>query len=130
MLGQQREHVVEEADAGGDLGLAGAVEVQLQVDLGFGRLAVNRGGAWHRRERALMGRKRRAGWLVAGLAALLNHRFAKRQTDVDLVVGADGNPQPVAPARIIHISHQDCCCFELLVERLGPAGRDADSRRS
>ena len=47
VLGQQRQHVIEEADAGRDLGLAGAVEVQLQIDRRFRRLAVNRGGAWH-----------------------------------------------------------------------------------
>ena len=45
--GQQREHVVEEADAGGDLRGAGAVEVQLDLDLGFGRLALDAGGAGH-----------------------------------------------------------------------------------
>ena len=31
VLGQQRQHVVEEADAGGDLGLPDAVEVQFQL---------------------------------------------------------------------------------------------------
>ena len=37
--GQQRQHVVEEADAGATCDLAGAVEVEGQVDLGFGGLA-------------------------------------------------------------------------------------------
>ena len=47
VLGQQREHVVEESDAGGDLGLADAVEQQFQFDLGFGRLAMNFGSTRH-----------------------------------------------------------------------------------
>ena len=41
VLGQQRQHVIEEADAGGDLRLAGAVEIQFQLDRGFRRLAVD-----------------------------------------------------------------------------------------
>ena len=41
VLGQQRQHVVEEADAGGDLRLAAAVQRQFQVDVGFRRLAVD-----------------------------------------------------------------------------------------
>jgi hypothetical protein len=38
---QQLQHVVEEADAGVPRALAGAVQVQLQVDLRFARLAVD-----------------------------------------------------------------------------------------
>ena len=47
VLGQQREHVVEKADAGGDLRLADAVEQQFQLDVGFRRFAVESGGAGH-----------------------------------------------------------------------------------
>ena len=47
VLGQQRQHVVEEADAGGDLALARAVEIQLEADLGLGGLAIDGGGAGH-----------------------------------------------------------------------------------
>ena len=39
VLGQQRQHVVEEADAGRDLRRGRAVEIDLQADIGFGRLA-------------------------------------------------------------------------------------------
>ena len=39
------EHMIEEADAGRDLIGAGAVEVDLDRDVGFARLAVDRGGA-------------------------------------------------------------------------------------
>jgi hypothetical protein len=45
--GQQREHVVEEAEAGLGVGPAGAIEVDRQHDVGFGGLAGNGGGAWH-----------------------------------------------------------------------------------
>src|SRR5262249_10588114 len=45
---QQREHVVEEADAGGDVGAAGAVEVEGQLDLGLAGLAAELCGARHR----------------------------------------------------------------------------------
>ena len=41
VLGQQRQHVVEEAHAGGDLRLAAAVERQFQFDVGFGRFALD-----------------------------------------------------------------------------------------
>ena len=47
VLRQQREHVVEEADAGGDVGLAGAVEIERERDLRLGGLAVDGGGAGH-----------------------------------------------------------------------------------
>ena len=47
VLRQQRQHVIEEADSGVDLSLAGAVEIERQVDGGFGGLSVNFGGAWH-----------------------------------------------------------------------------------
>ncbi len=47
VLGQQREHVIEEADAGGNLALPGAVEIQLDADFGFGGFAIDGGGARH-----------------------------------------------------------------------------------
>ncbi len=47
MLGQQRQHVVEEADAGRDLRGAGPIEIEIQLDRGFGRLALDVGGACH-----------------------------------------------------------------------------------
>ena len=47
VLRQQRQHVIEEADSGVDLSLAGAVEIERQVDGGFGGLPVNFGSAWH-----------------------------------------------------------------------------------
>ena len=47
VLGQQREHVVEEAHAGGDLAPAAAVEVRVPGDFGFRRLALDVGGAGH-----------------------------------------------------------------------------------
>jgi len=37
--GEGVEHMVEKAHAGGDLGLAGAIEVDAGVDAGFGRVA-------------------------------------------------------------------------------------------
>jgi hypothetical protein len=43
MARQLIEHMVEEADAGGDIELAGAVEIQRYRDLGFLRLALDRG---------------------------------------------------------------------------------------
>ena len=49
MLGEQRQHVVEEADARGDVGLAGAVEVERELDLRLGRFAVDGGGSCHAR---------------------------------------------------------------------------------
>ena len=39
--GQVREHVIEEADAGGDFALARAVEIEAQVDLRFVGFAVD-----------------------------------------------------------------------------------------
>ena len=47
VLRQQRQHVVEKADAGADLRLAGAVEIERELDLRFGGLARNGGGAGH-----------------------------------------------------------------------------------
>ena len=43
VLRQVREHVVEEADAGRNLGTARAVQVDREVDLGFGGFALERG---------------------------------------------------------------------------------------
>src|SRR5206468_3450542 len=43
---QQVEHVVEEADAGGELGIAGAVQVEAKRDLGLGGVACDLSGAW------------------------------------------------------------------------------------
>src|SRR5690606_34024478 len=45
--GEQREHVIEESDAGADLDLLRAVQFELQPDVGLGGLAMNRGGAGH-----------------------------------------------------------------------------------
>ena len=45
MARQQVEHVVEEADAGRDIGRAGAVEVHLDVDVGFLGLPFDRARA-------------------------------------------------------------------------------------
>lgn len=53
VLGEQRQHVIEEADSGVDLSLAGAVEIKRQVDGGFGGLPVNISGAWHGEELGL-----------------------------------------------------------------------------
>ena len=39
--------MVEEANARDAIGLAGAVQVQRQLNLGLGGLAVDGGGAWH-----------------------------------------------------------------------------------
>ena len=47
VLGQQGQHVVEKADAGGDPRLADAVQQQFQFDVGFGRFAVDLGSAGH-----------------------------------------------------------------------------------
>ena len=47
VLGQQREHVVEEADARGDLRAAAAVEIDFQADVGLRRLALDGGSAGH-----------------------------------------------------------------------------------
>ena len=41
VLGQQLEHVVEKADARLDIGLTGAVQLQLQLDLGLVRLTLD-----------------------------------------------------------------------------------------
>ncbi len=53
VLGQQGQHVVEEADAGGNAGLARAFEQQFQVDVGFGSLAVDFGGSGHKRDHSI-----------------------------------------------------------------------------
>lgn len=53
VLRQQREHVIEETNAGVDLRLAGAIEIEGQVDCRFGSLPMNGGGAWHERIRDL-----------------------------------------------------------------------------
>ncbi len=45
VLGQQREHVVQEAHARADLGAACAVDLQRQLDLGLGRFALNASGS-------------------------------------------------------------------------------------
>ena len=45
MAREQLEHVVEEADAGRDLGLAGAVEGQAHGDVGLGGAAADARGA-------------------------------------------------------------------------------------
>jgi hypothetical protein len=39
--GEQIEHVIQEPDAGQGLRMAGAVQVQFQMDLGLGRTAVD-----------------------------------------------------------------------------------------
>ena len=46
-LASKRQHVVEKSDAGRDLRAPAAVEFEFQLDLGFGRLAMNLGGACH-----------------------------------------------------------------------------------
>ena len=58
--GEQRQHVVEEADAGGDLGLAGAVEVEGQLDLRLAGFAVDTCG----RERGLPPELVQSAWSV------------------------------------------------------------------
>jgi hypothetical protein len=45
--GERSEHVVQEADAGGDLGPPLAVEIQPQPDLGLLGLALDGGGSVH-----------------------------------------------------------------------------------
>ena len=42
---EEREHVVEEGDAGGDLRLTGPVDREVDGDVGFGGLAGDSGGA-------------------------------------------------------------------------------------
>jgi len=46
MAGQQIKHMVEEADSGGDVGHAGAIEIDGHLDVGLFRLALD-GGAAH-----------------------------------------------------------------------------------
>ena len=43
------QHVIEEADAGGHVGPAGAVEIEGKADAGFGGFALNASGACHAR---------------------------------------------------------------------------------
>jgi hypothetical protein len=43
MEGQGSQHVVEESDPGRNLGLAGAVQIQIQFNLGLFGLAMNCG---------------------------------------------------------------------------------------
>jgi hypothetical protein len=45
MAGEQRQHVIEKADASVDLRFTGAVEVERQLDFGFAGFAVNPGGS-------------------------------------------------------------------------------------
>jgi hypothetical protein len=47
MPGEQLEHVIEKAYAGGDVCLAGAIEIQFEPDIGLFGLAMDRGGARH-----------------------------------------------------------------------------------
>ncbi len=44
---EQRQHVIEEADAAGDARFPRSVEVGATVRSGFARLTANRGCAWH-----------------------------------------------------------------------------------
>lgn len=46
VAGKEGEHVVEKGDAGVDEGVALAVEVKIEADLGLGSLAAEGGGAW------------------------------------------------------------------------------------
>ncbi len=48
VLRQQREHVVEEPDAGGNLALPGAIEIQLNANLGFSGFTIDGGSAGHK----------------------------------------------------------------------------------
>jgi hypothetical protein len=43
----QFEHVIEEADSGGDARPSASIQIQLQPDVGFVGLAMNLGSAWH-----------------------------------------------------------------------------------
>jgi hypothetical protein len=47
MLGQQSQHVIEEADTGVDVRLAAAVEIERQINGRLGRLPMNGGAARH-----------------------------------------------------------------------------------
>ena len=51
VLGQQRQHVIEESDTRVNLRAAGPVEVQLKLDRGFRSLAANGGSSWHESDR-------------------------------------------------------------------------------
>ena len=46
MAGQQVQHMIEEADPGGDIGRAGAVKIHRNLDIGFLGLALD-GGLAH-----------------------------------------------------------------------------------
>ena len=47
VLGEQRQHVIEEPDSRIDLGLTAAVEVEFQTDIGFRRVASDRASTSH-----------------------------------------------------------------------------------
>ncbi len=60
VAGERGQHVVEEADAGRDLGAAGSVEIERQLDRGLGGRAVDRRGAGHGRRTSSRLRTRKA----------------------------------------------------------------------
>src|SRR5690349_4780699 len=41
MLGEQRQHVVEKADAGGDIRLAASIDIERKLNIGFRGLSVD-----------------------------------------------------------------------------------------
>ena len=45
VLGQERQHVVKEPDAGLDVGFSGSIQVDRERDVGLGGLSLNRCGA-------------------------------------------------------------------------------------
>ena len=45
--GEELQHVVQETDAGGDFGLAAAIQFDRDLDIGFAGNAMNRSGSWH-----------------------------------------------------------------------------------
>jgi hypothetical protein len=47
VAGDEVEHVIEEADAGGDFGFAATVETEAETYVGFCGDAVDSGGATH-----------------------------------------------------------------------------------
>src|ERR1700751_3577309 len=47
VTGDDIEHAIEEADAGGDFGFAAAVQRQAEADVGLSGFAMDRGGAAH-----------------------------------------------------------------------------------
>ena len=48
MFGEERQHVVEESDTGLDGRLTAAIDVQFQLNIGFGGLTIDAGCAAHR----------------------------------------------------------------------------------